>query len=71
MASMHPLKAWIDENTTQVRFAREVACSEAHLSDILNGKKGVSLDLAVRISRATGGLVTVDALAARMPRRAA
>lgn len=58
---MHPLKAWIDLHTTQAKFARDVECSEPHLSDILGGKKRPSLGLAAKMSRATGGAVPLDA----------
>lgn len=57
----HPLKAWIDQNSKQVTFAREVGCTEQHLSQILNGKKYASLNLAIRMSRATGGAVPIEA----------
>ena len=70
MDEPHPLKAWLEnENTTQAQFARDLRCSESHISDILKGKKGVSLDLAIKISAATG--VSVAEIAARMPGRAA
>lgn len=70
MISPHPLKTWIERNTTQAKFARAVGCSESHLSDVLKGKKRVSLDLAYRIARETNNAVSVDAIAARMPLRA-
>lgn len=53
----HALKVWIDANTTQAAFARAVDISESHLSDILKGKKTPSLDLAERMSVATGRAV--------------
>ena len=71
MSQLHPLKTWIDRNTTQARFARDVGCSESHISDVLKGKKRVSLDLAIKMSEATGRAVSVDAIASRMPRREA
>lgn len=61
MASTHPLKVWIEENATQSRFADLVDCSEGYLSEILSGKKQPSLDLAAKMSRATGGSVPVEA----------
>lgn len=39
---------------TQASFAAAVGCSEPHLSLILQGKRGLSLQLAARIERATG-----------------
>lgn len=71
MIDAHPLKTWIDDNTTQAQFARDLKCSESHISDILKGKKRVSLDLALKISEATGRAVSVDEIASRMPRREA
>jgi plasmid maintenance system antidote protein VapI len=62
MESLHPLKKWIGEHTTQAQFARDLAISESHLSGILKGAK-VSLELALRLSRATGGAVPVEAFA--------
>jgi plasmid maintenance system antidote protein VapI len=71
METPHPLKTWIDDNTTQAQFARTVECSESHLSDVLAGKKSVSIGLAVRMSKATDNQVSVDAIAARVPVREA
>lgn len=57
----HPLLKHIVANTQQRQFAREVGCSEPHLSIILSGKKRPSLQLAARMSRATGGAVPIEA----------
>ena len=70
MISPHPLKVWIDANTTQAKFARAIECSASHLSDIVKGHKRVSLALAYRIARETNNAVSVDAIAARMPSKA-
>jgi len=60
--SNHPLKSWIVNNgVTQADLARELRCSEAHISDVLNYKKTPSLDLAGRMSRLTQGEVPVVA----------
>jgi transcriptional regulator with XRE-family HTH domain len=56
------LSAWIAENSTQARFARDANCSEATISRILKGDRTPSLRLAKRISQATGGAVPIDAL---------
>ena len=61
MDSPHPLKVWIDANTTQAEFARQVGCSAPYLSDLLKGKRGVSLELAIVMSQQTGGAVPVEA----------
>lgn len=42
------------ERGKQVKFAREVECSESHLSLVLNGKRGLSYKLAERIQAKTG-----------------
>lgn len=42
------------QGTTQAEFARQVGCSEPHLSLILKGERGMSLKLAKRISAASG-----------------
>lgn len=65
MESVHPLKKWISEHTTQAQFARDLAISESHLSEILSGGKTASLNLAIRLSRATKGAVPVEAFASQ------
>lgn len=42
------------ERGAQVKFAREVRCSESHLSLVLSGKRGLSYPLAQRIHAKTG-----------------
>ena len=61
MEALRPLAEWISANGGRAKFARDVGCSEPHLSEILSGKKTVSLKLAIRMSRATGGAVPVEA----------
>lgn len=68
MSAEHPLKKWIKDHSSQAQFARGIDCSESHLSDILSGNKQPSLALAIRMSEATGKAVSLDAIAARMPR---
>ena len=48
------LADFIRQRTTQTKFAEEVGCRPAHISLILSGKKGMSVDLARRISVVTG-----------------
>lgn len=60
----HPLCSYVVEYTTQAKFARDVHCSESHLSLVLKGERGVSIELAKRISKATGGAVPIRALVA-------
>jgi plasmid maintenance system antidote protein VapI len=56
------LAKFIRERTTQAQFARDVKCSQTHVTLVLQGKRGVSVPLAKRISAATGGTVPVHAL---------
>ena len=62
MSAKHPLAIWIEsqEEISQAEFAKMVPCSEGHLSQILTGKRGVSLRTAKLLSEATGGQVKID-----------
>lgn len=62
--SAHPLQSWIEQNTTQARFAATADMSEPYLSEILSGKKTPSLKMAAKMSRATGGVVPIAAFLA-------
>lgn len=62
MTGRELLEGYISRNTTQAQFARDVGCSESHLSLLLDGKRGVSFRLARRISEATKGEVPLEAL---------
>ena len=42
---------------SRTAWAADLGISKSYLSDLLNGKKTPSLDLAVRIQRMTGGAV--------------
>lgn len=55
----------------QAEIAREAGCSQSHLSLFLQGKRGLSVPLAKRISAATGGEVPVRVLVADKLERAA
>jgi len=58
----HPLLDWIQRHgQSQAAFADTCECSISHLSLILSGKRGASLPLALKLSRATDGDVPVDA----------
>ncbi len=56
------LSDFIAANTSQAQFARDVGCSDSHLSLVIKGERGVSLGLAKRISEATRGVVPIEAL---------
>lgn len=58
MSTNHPLAEWIDARMSRAAFARKAGISEPHLSLILQGKRGLSLDLAVAIEIATENEVT-------------
>jgi plasmid maintenance system antidote protein VapI len=53
------LLEYIQQRTTQRKFARVVGCGESQLSLILAGKRGMSFGLAKRIATATGGHVPI------------
>lgn len=48
--------------SSQAQFARDVGCSESHLTLFLQGKRKISVPLAMRMSAATGGAVPLKAL---------
>ena len=61
-AGLQRLAEFIAAHSSQVEFAKQVGCSESHLSLVLNGARGLSLKLAKRIADATHGAVSMDAL---------
>lgn len=65
------LAKWIAENTTQAQFARDVGCSESHLSLVLSKDRGWSLPMARKMSKATGGAVPFEAFVAEPVEEAA
>lgn len=60
--SKHPLAAWMENRPeiSQAQLAANANCSEPHLSLVLQRKRGVSMNLAQRLSNATGGAVSVE-----------
>jgi antitoxin component HigA of HigAB toxin-antitoxin module len=48
------LSGFAAERGAQMKFAREVRCSESHLSLVLSGQRGLSYHLATRIHAKTG-----------------
>lgn len=56
------LAKWIDENSSRLDFARKVEIGKSHLSLILQGKRGMSFDVATRIERVTKGAFTAARL---------
>ena len=45
---------------TRAMWAERLGVSRSYLSDVVNGNRRPSLDLAVRIARLTGGAVPVE-----------
>ena len=54
MDGRQALRGYIAAATSQAQFARDVKCSEGHLSLILAGKRNASIPLANRIGLAAG-----------------
>jgi hypothetical protein len=57
----HPLAIWIRNHPkfSQTTFCNYAGCSESHLSLIIQGKRGVSMKMAKRLSDATAGEVPI------------
>lgn len=63
MNRKHPLKAWLEKAPiNRTKFAESVDCSLPHLTLVSQGKRGVSLGLALNIERETAGAVTAEQL---------
>jgi plasmid maintenance system antidote protein VapI len=62
MAMAHPLAAWIDARMSRAAFADKVGASQSHLALLLQGKRGISLELAVQIEKTTAGEFTAARL---------
>jgi plasmid maintenance system antidote protein VapI len=58
----HPLSDWIESHMSRAAFADLVKVKKSHLSLILQGKRGMSLDVAARIEAATSGEFTASRL---------
>lgn len=49
------LRKWLKQHKTKAKvLAAQVAISEAHMSNVLRGKRGVPMPLAMKFSMATG-----------------
>lgn len=67
----HPLARWIDSaGVKRTDFARKIGCSPGHLTMVTTRRRGVSLELATNIERATKGKVTTEQLLRHGPIRA-
>ena len=56
MTTLQPLVKYLRQqgDGAQTKLARKAVCSDGHLSLVLKGKRGMSPELAKRISDATG-----------------
>jgi transcriptional regulator with XRE-family HTH domain len=58
----HPLRIWRERNGKRLGdLAKAAGVRSSHLSMIERGIRGVSLDVASKLSKATSGEVPVDA----------
>jgi transcriptional regulator with XRE-family HTH domain len=64
-ARRKPLADYIEGRTTQAKFAKDVRCSESHLSLILQGKRNASLRMARRIIENAKGVIPLEVLIER------
>jgi len=70
MTQVHPLAEWLQcQQISKSQFARKVGISAAHLHLVCQGKRGVSITVAVAIERETKGRVTVKKLSESPPTR--
>ncbi len=70
MDEKHPLRIWRNaQNWTQRELADKLGMVGSHVSQLENGKKGVSLAVAARIERLTNGAVPASALAPQQVRQ--
>jgi len=64
METSHPLRLWRKrENITLAALGRQVGVSPSHLSEVERGLDEPSMNLAARLSRATGGEVDIGSFA--------
>ena len=64
MMEKHLLESWmIEHDVSRAEMARRMKMSESFLSQVLSGKRWLSLSKAVRAETITGGVVTAVKLA--------
>jgi DNA-binding transcriptional regulator YdaS (Cro superfamily) len=67
----HPLEIWLNNSgAVRAEFARRVGCSPSHLTLVAQGKRGISLNLALNIERETHRAVTAEQLREHAPEAA-
>lgn len=70
MQSTHPLMLWlVVHGVNRKAFAQDAGIGQPYLSDLIAGIKRPSLEVADRISAATGGAITAEHFPGRRSRR--
>ena len=61
MSREHPIAIWAKANEMPLKaLANAAGCSEAHLRNLIAGRKDASLRLARRLTELSGGKVPMD-----------
>jgi plasmid maintenance system antidote protein VapI len=61
MGKRHPIKRYLfSTGLTQSQLARAAGLSPAYICELLKGRKTCGARAAMRLSRASGGSITVD-----------
>jgi DNA-binding transcriptional regulator YdaS (Cro superfamily) len=58
----HPLQPWCDRKGGRLQLARDAGVTWQTINEIAQGRRRPRADLALRISRATGGAVSAAEL---------
>ena len=69
----HPIQTFLAERPrqTQASLARDLGVGRAHISEIVSGRSRMSMKLAMRIVRLTGGEISLADIANWEPEEAA
>jgi plasmid maintenance system antidote protein VapI len=65
----HPIQTFLAERPrqTQASLARDLGVGRAHISEIVSGRSRMSMKLAMRIVRLTGGEISLADIANWQP----
>jgi plasmid maintenance system antidote protein VapI len=68
----HPIQTFLAERPrqTQASLARDLGVGRAHISEIVSGRSRMSMKLAMRIVRLTGGEISLADIANWQPEEA-
>ncbi len=68
----HPIQTFLAEKPkqTQASLARDLGVGRAHISEIVSGRSRMSMKLAMRIVRLTGGEISLADIANWEPEEA-